>query len=150
LRRQEAEAALRVVQGITPEVVTLRDVEPDTLERYHPALLGADATGLLWRRCQHVVGENARVLGAASALSREDLAAAGALMAESHASLRDNYQVSSAELDAMVEAATASPGCFGARMTGGGFGGCTVNLVAEDAVTDFCQSVADRYRRATG
>ena len=68
-------------------------------------------------------------------------------MAESHASLRDNYQVSSAELDAMVEAATASPGCFGARMTGGGFGGCTVNLVAEDAVTDFCQSVADRYRR---
>ena len=105
---------------------------------------------MLWRRCHHVVHENARVTATAAALKEGKLAAVGALMAESHASLRDDYEVSCEELDTMVALATAQAGCVGARMTGGGFGGCTVNLVTDDAVAGFCERVSDQYRRATG
>jgi galactokinase len=149
-RRQQAEAGLRVLQARLPEARTLRDISLDDLEQQRGALLAADPSGVQWRRCHHVVAENARVLAAGRALERGDLGAMGELMAESHASLRDEYEVSCAELDAMVEAAKASPGHVGARMTGGGFGGCTVNLVASEVVEAFCQSVAGRYRRATG
>ncbi|HZU07443.1 MAG TPA: galactokinase [Chloroflexota bacterium] len=149
-RRQEAEAGLRVLQAQQPTLRTLRDVDPPLLEVARAALLAADPTGVLWRRCYHVVTENARVQAAAVALARGALAQVGALMSESHASLRDAYEVSCRELDALVAAAEASPGCLGARMTGGGFGGCTVNLVARDAVTAFCESVRHRYHDATG
>jgi galactokinase len=149
-RRQQAEAGLQILRAARPEATKLRDVDPALLEAQRAALLAADPSGVLWRRCHHVVTENARVLAAAAALQRGDLAAMGALMAASHASLRDDYEVSCAELDAMVEAALASPGCVGARMTGGGFGGCTVNLVATDAVTEFTTSVRERYHQATG
>jgi galactokinase len=149
-RRREAEAGLRVLQARVPKVKTLRDVDPDALERHRADLLAEDPTGVLWRRCRHVVSENARVLAAVSAFKQDDLRSAGALMAQSHASLRDDYEVSSAELDAMVAAAEQSPGYVGARMTGGGFGGCTVNLVANDAVAPFCQNVGDQYLSATG
>ena len=149
-RRREAEAALRVVRARTPEVCTLRDLDPERHENYRPDLLDADPGGTLWRRSRHVVSENERVLAAAAALSLSDLPRVGQLMAASHASLRDDYEVSSPELDAMVDAARLSPGCLGARMTGGGFGGCTVNLVAEDAAAVFCASLQERYQSATG
>ncbi len=149
-RRQQAEAALRVAQSVTPEAKTLRDLEPAKLERYQPALMAADSSGVLWRRARHVATEVARVRAAATALERNDLATAGSLMRESHASLRDDYEVSSPELDAMVTAASEHSACYGARMTGGGFGGCTVNLVAVDAVEDFCETLASRYAGATG
>lgn len=149
-RRREAEAALGVVRARAPEVSTLRDLDLTHHETYKSDLLDADPTGTLWRRSKHVVSENARVLAAAAALSQSDLHRAGRLMADSHASLRDNYEVSSLELNAMVEAARQSPGCLGARMTGGGFGGCTVNLVAEDMAAAFCASLQERYQRATG
>ena len=149
-RRREAEAGLQVLQAADDRVRTLRDVNPEMLERQRPALLAADPSGVLWRRCRHVVTENARVLAVAAALARRDLPAVRALMAASHTSLRDDYEVSCPELDAMVAAAEASPGFLGGRMTGGGFGGCTVNLVAGDAVAAFRDSVHERYRRATG
>jgi galactokinase len=149
-RRQQAEAALRVAQSVAPEVQTLRDVDPAALDRFESALLEADPSGVLWRRARHVATENARVRAAAEALAQGDLRAAGSQMRASHASLRDDYEVSSPELDAMVEAAAEHPSCFGARMTGGGFGGCTVNLVAHDAVADFCKTLINRYAGATG
>jgi galactokinase len=149
-RRQEAEAGLSLLQARQPELRTLRDVDRALLEQQRAALLAADPTGVLWRRCYHVVTENARVRAAAAALAQGALVRVGALMSESHASLRDAYEVSCPELDALVAAAAASPGCLGARLTGGGFGGCTVNLVASDAVPAFCASLRRRYHEATG
>lgn len=102
------------------------------------------------KRARHVITENARVLQAVDAATHNDLAKLGTLMNASHTSLRDDYQVSCAELDAMVEIARAQPGCFGARLTGAGFGGCTVNLVADDAVKAFGVNVAREYQSRTG
>ena len=97
-----------------------------------------------------MVTENARVEQAAAALATGDLVLFGRLMAQSHRSLRDDYEVSCAELDAMVEAAAGAPGLRGTRMTGGGFGGCTVSLVDEADVDDFKAHVAREYRAAVG
>ncbi|MGH8185451.1 MAG: galactokinase, partial [Steroidobacteraceae bacterium] len=104
----------------------------------------------VFRRCRHVVSENERVRAFANALERVDVGAIGALMADSHRSLRDDYDVSCAELDAMVEIASGAPGLLGTRMTGGGFGGCTVSLVRESHVVDFRAHVAGRYAAVTG
>src|SRR5262249_48246225 len=146
-RRQQAEAGLEVLRERLPELKTLRDVEPDSLERCRDDLLAAGPSGMLWRRCHHVVHENARVTAAAAAVKQGKVEVVGAVMAESHASLRDDYEVSCVELDTMVAVATAQAGCVGARMTGGGFGGCTVNLVTDDAVAGFCARVSDLYSR---
>ncbi len=97
------------------------------------------------QRARHIITENARVLQAVAAAQANDLATFGALMNESHASLRDDYAVSCAELDTMVEIARQQPGCLGARLTGAGFGGCTVNLVRDDAVDAFVADVAREY-----
>jgi len=102
------------------------------------------------RRARHVVSENARVLAAAQALGAGDARRVGALMTESHGSLRDDFEVSRPELDAMVEIALAQDRCFGARMTGAGFGGCAVALVARDAAERFASAVAKRYESEVG
>jgi galactokinase len=96
-----------------------------------------------------VITENARVLAAGDALERGDLREFGKLMAASHESLRDDYEVSCDELDLMVELAEKIEGVYGARMTGGGFGGCTVNLVAEDHAEEFQEIIAREYERIT-
>jgi galactokinase len=116
----------------------LRDATPADLDRLDPADVGH-------RRARHVLAENQRTLDAADALADGDLAETGRLMAASHASLRDDYEVSGPALDAVVEVAADSPGCFGARMTGGGFAGCAVALVAAGAVEAFCASVAECF-----
>lgn len=149
-RRQQAEAGLQLLQARLPGVKTLRDVTSETLESQHDALLAEDPSGTLWRRCKHVVTEDQRVLGAGVALTEGDLSRMGHLMAASHASLRDDYEVSCEELDLLVATALETAGCYGARMTGGGFGGCTVNLVANEAVAAFTERVARHYREATG
>jgi len=105
---------------------------------------------LVYRRCRHVISENTRVVKAAAALERGDFTDFGRLMDESHRSLRDDYEVSCDELDVMVKLAGALPVTFGARMMGGGFGGCTVNLVASESVGEFKRTVADAYQKATG
>ena len=104
----------------------------------------------LYRRAHHVVSENQRTIDAADALARDDAALVGSLMVSSHASLRDDYEVSGPELDAMVEAAVAAPGCLGARMTGGGFAGCAVALVESSALDDFIFETTQVYRHQTG
>jgi galactokinase len=102
------------------------------------------------RRARHVVTENARVVAAAVALGAGDARRVGELMTESHRSLRDDFQVSRAELDAMVGIALAQESCYGARMTGAGFGGCAVALVARDSAERFAAGVAERYEREVG
>jgi galactokinase len=104
----------------------------------------------IYRRCRHVVTENQRVLDSVQALAAGDAARFGELMDASHRSLRDDYEVSCDELDAMVEAAWQAPGIVGARMTGGGFGGCAVALVEEGQAERFRKMVATQYRQATG
>ncbi len=103
-----------------------------------------------WRRAEHVVSENARTLAAADAMVADDAAELGALMTESHRSLRDQFAVSSDALDTIVAAAESTVGCFGARMTGGGFAGCAVALVDVDETDRFLVEVASAYERGTG
>jgi galactokinase len=104
----------------------------------------------VYSRCRHVVTENERTQEALRVLYAHNLRKFGRLMGESHRSLRDDYEVSCKELDLMVEIASAQPGVLGARMTGGGFGGCTINLVESDAVEAFKQNVAAKYFAQTG
>jgi galactokinase len=143
-RRADCEAGVRAIAARVPGVRALRDVTPAILETNRAAL-----PDRVYRRCRHVVTENARVLDAAYSLDQGDLDAFGSLMGASHRSLRDDYDVSCLELDAMVEIALGA-GAYGARMTGGGFGGCTVSLVAAGAVDDFRARVAERYLQRTG
>lgn len=144
-RRAECEAGVRHFASLLPNIRALRDVSAADLERF-----GAGLNELIYKRCRHVITENARVLAAAEALERRDLSQFGELMAESHRSLRDDYEVSCAELNIMVELAGSVEGVYGARMTGGGFGGSTINLVKTEGVTEFKKSVATGYREATG
>ncbi len=144
-RRADCEAGVRHFAKVLPDIHALRDVTVDDLKR-----CGSDLNETIYKRCRHVITENARVLEAAAALERDDLNRVGGLMAESHRSLRDDYEVSCVELDTMVDLATPIEGVFGARMTGGGFGGCTINLVKADGVGEFRRTVASRYAQETG
>jgi galactokinase len=144
-RRAECEESVRLLARELPEVRSLRDVTIEDLER-----TGGELPEVIRKRSRHIVSENARVAAAAAALQREDLKTFGELMGESHRSLRDDYEVSCEELDLMVDIANQAEGVFGARLTGGGFGGCTINLVAADSVDLFTQSVASGYAQATG
>ncbi len=144
-RRADCEAGVRFLQQFLPEIRALRDVSLRHLEQY-----GGGMAKVTFRRCHHVVTENARTLEAAEALKQSDLPRFGKLMAESHASLRDDYEVSCKELDLMVQLAGSYPGVFGARMTGGGFGGCTINLVEARTADEFRAHIMNAYQLATG
>jgi len=137
-RRARCEAAVATIQRTAPFVTALRDVTPEMLEEVKPEL-----DEITYRRARHVLRENAYVLQAVDALEVDDLATVGELFYASHASLRDDYAVSSPELDQLVDIARATPGVIGARLTGAGFGGCTINLVHDDAV----EALRDRVMR---
>jgi galactokinase len=144
-RRSECEQAVAILKQHYPKIRALRDV--------NIAQLNAHATELpevVYRRARHVVSENERVLASETALQAGDLAAFGLLMNASHASLRDDYEVSVAAMDVLVDAAQQAPGCYGSRLTGAGFGGCTVSLVEPAAVEAFSAQVAARYQAETG
>ncbi len=143
-RREACENSVRHLQKHLPAIRALRDVTLKDLERF-----GADLTETELRRSRHVITENQRVLSAAEALRRGSLQEFGRLMFESHSSLRDDYEVSCRELDLLVEFAKKLDGVLGARMTGGGFGGCTVNLVLNDNVKQFKAEMEQRYLAAT-
>ena len=144
-RRAECGAGVRHLQRFLPAIRALRDVTEEQFATY-----GSDMSPVLRRRCRHVISENARVLEAADALRDGNLERFGELMLQSHISLRDDYQVSCDELDLMVEVARGGRGVYGARMTGGGFGGCTVNLVKPDDVEEFKATVARKYQQKVG
>lgn len=144
-RRAACEEGVRILKQHLPGIRSLRDVLRSDLERNRSKL-----PEVIYRRCRHVVTENARVEEAALALAGPDLSRFGKLMAESHVSLRDDYEVSCRELDIMVELAQKQPGVYGARMTGGGFGGCTINLVRASEAENFRKHMASAYEQATG
>jgi galactokinase len=144
-RRAQCEAAAAVLARDDPCIQSLRDVTPAMLP-----LVQGRVDEVTYRRCRHVVTENVRVGEAVAALAVGDGAAVGALFAASHASLREDFEVVSPELDALVEIATSVPGVAAARMTGAGFGGCTINLVERDAVGDLRARVQAEYPGRTG
>lgn len=139
-RRGQCEKAARIF-GVS----ALRDVSPARFETEAGRL-----DEVTRRRARHVVGENERTVQAAEALRRGDAVAVGRLMNASHASLRDDFAVSSRELDVMVECGRTHPACLGIRMTGAGFGGCAVALIHEERAEAFTSAVAASYRAATG
>jgi galactokinase len=144
-RRAECEAGVRHLAKHLPLVRALRDVTLEDLEAYAHGM-----QDVVLRRCRHVVTENARVIKAAAALEAGDLITFGGLMRLSHLSLRDDFAVSCSELDLMVELGQQVKGVYGTRMTGGGFGGCTISLVKADCVQAFQRTVGEGYERATG
>ncbi|MGC0775163.1 MAG: galactokinase [Candidatus Acidiferrum sp.] len=144
-RREECEEAVRCLEKAVPNIRALRDVSLEQLEA-HRGLLSE----VLYKRAKHIVTENGRVLRSVQALRAGDLRKFGEYMAQSHASLRDLFEVSCAELDLMVDLANRQPGVYGARMTGGGFGGATINLVDGEHATEFAESVAKGYEKQTG
>ena len=135
-RVQQCQDGLRAVKKLRPEVVGMRDIEMSML----------DGQGIAERRLRHVITENDRVLDAVDAVRSGDAATLGQILSAAHRSLRDDYQVSCPQLDLLVALAEVQPGCFGARMVGGGFGGCTLNLVRTDAAPAFIQAVLGEYR----
>jgi galactokinase len=145
LRRSQCEAAVAAIALDDPAVRSLRDVTP-----FHLAAARTRMDPVAYRRAEHVVTENQRVTKAVAALEAGDLAEVGVAFAASHASLRDRFEVVSPELDAMVEIALSVPGVVAARMTGAGFGGCTINLVRPEAIEGLRTVVEREYPARTG
>ncbi|MGA8489923.1 MAG: galactokinase [Terriglobales bacterium] len=144
-RRRECEEGLQALKHVLPAIRALRDVTLNELEQHQNRL-----SPIIYKRLRHVVTENERVKMAASALQSGDMAQFGCLMADSHRSLRDDYEVSAPELDLMVELASGQDGVYGARMTGGGFGGCTINLVGSAHAEAVQQKLEQNYQARTG
>jgi galactokinase len=144
-RRAECEAAVDRLRRFLPGLRALRDLTPAQLDEYGPRL---DAT--LQARCRHVVTEDARVAAAAAALTAGDFRRLGELLNASHASLRNDYEVSCPELDLMAEICRRQPGVYGARMMGGGFGGCALAVAEPAAVEALRRRILAEYAPATG
>jgi galactokinase len=144
-RRDEVESGQAILQRERPDLNLLRDA---TLEDLETCKSKMSASSFL--RCRHIITENQRVLDAREALLHEDMKRFGTLMIEAHESMRDDFQASCAEIDTLVEIATQQPECFGARITGGGFGGCTVNIVRVEAVEQFVATLKSEYAAKTG
>jgi galactokinase len=144
-RRQECEQGVALLQKHYPGIESLRDVSPPQLQAHQNAL-----GDVVFRRCLFVIEENQRVEATCRHLLAGELAEVGQLLYASHAGLRDNYEVSCRELDVLVEVARPLPGVYGARMMGGGFGGCTINLVQAGQVAAFVAHMASSYEQQTG
>lgn len=144
-RREECEAGMEMLAEFVPGASSLRDVSVAKFSE-----LAGRLPEPVRSRCRHVVTENERVHNAVKAIEHSDFARLGRLMYESHESLRDDYEVSCRELDLLVDAARRIPGVVGARMTGGGFGGCTINLVEVGVFNEFVEQLQSRYRSALG
>ncbi|ETT77596.1 galactokinase [Paenibacillus sp. FSL R7-277] len=145
-RRSQCEEALAILKQEVPSLSYLAEVKPEQFELLQDRI--TDET--VRRRARHVVEENQRVLDSVEVLKNNDLKQFGLYMNDSHVSLRDLYEVSCEELDVMVEEAQRIPGTLGSRMTGAGFGGCTVSLVHEDDVQRFITEVGEAYKNRTG
>ena len=145
LRRQSCEKACAAIQKTNPEVKALRDVSPALLETCREAMDPVD-----YSRALHVVGEDDRVMRGVELLKAGDVEGFGKLLFESHESSRFNFENSCPELDALVELAHTIPGCAGARLSGGGFGGISIHLVREDMAEQYCERLKTAYESMTG
>ena len=146
LRREQCEAALKILQSVKPELKCLCDLTPNEFDEISNKITDP----VILKRATHVIDENYRAIAAAENLKGGDLTAFGVLMQASHISLRDNYQVTVPELDILAETAWTLEGVRGSRMTGGGFGGCTVSIVEENAIENFKRVISETYTRKTG
>jgi galactokinase len=144
-RREECDEGVRILKAWYPDIRALRDVSVEQMERHATSI-----PATIYKRCCHVAAENQRVLEGAKCLTEGQVGRFGDLMEQSHRSLRDFYEVSCRELDMMVELAESLGGFQGGRMTGGGFGGCTVNLVTSADAATFAEQISERYHAATG
>jgi galactokinase len=144
-RRQECEQGVAILSKRFPGIKALRDATIEQLDACKPEL-----NEVVYRRCRHVITENDRVLESIRVLKQGDLESFGRLMDASHNSLRDLYEVSCPEIDRLVDLARKVPGVLGSRITGGGFGGCTVNLVDSNSIAGFSRLVVDSYLKETG
>ena len=144
-RRAACEEGVRLLRPYLGPIAALRDVEPQELERHRRVL-----PELVYRRCRHIVTENARVLEAERALKVGDFAACGEAMNASHASMRDDFEITCPEIDFLVGLPQGLAGVYGSRMTGGGFGGCTVSLIEAGAVERVTQHIIEGYRAGAG
>jgi galactokinase len=143
-RRAETDGALIALQQHLP-ITCLAELTKEDLEKHRFIF-----SETVYKRVKHIVEECARVADAEKAMKAGDMETLGRLLNESHASLKDLYEVTGKELDALAEAAQSHPACLGSRMTGGGFGGCTVSIVKTDAVDDFKNYVCAEYKQKTG
>jgi galactokinase len=141
VRRREVEAGQVKVRERFPQIHDLRDATLDQLLACESELAPQS-----FRRCRHIITENRRVLEARDAMLTGDPIALGSIMSAAHASERDDFECSIDEIDFLVETAIQSRGCYGARLTGGGFGGCTVNLVDAAHIDDFVSALRSAYR----
>ncbi|HEY2472616.1 MAG TPA: galactokinase [Terracidiphilus sp.] len=144
-RRAEVEEAAAVIARHRPEVTFLRDATVDDLEKW-----GGEMSPNALKRARHVITENTRTVAAADALIKHDLKELGRLMAEAHLSYSRDFEASCLEADTMVMLANQLPGLIGARLTGGGFGGCTINLVDRQKAIDFAEALGANYANETG
>ena len=144
-RRAQVEEACRILATHRPEIKFLRDATVEDLEKW-----GHEIDPEALKRARHVITENNRTVAAAHALIANDMPTLGRLMHEAHISYSKDFEASCVEADTMVDLAQDLPGLIGARLTGGGFGGCTINLVQKDKAADFAADLKDRYKQATG
>lgn len=144
-RVKQCREGVEALRQVRPQIRSLRDANMEDLREIEGKM-----PDLIYRRCRHVVGENARVLTAVEAMETSNIVKLGALMYESHLSLRDDYGVSCPELDALVEIARDTGYVLGARLTGAGFGGCTINLLPKHNLREFIEEVLPRYKDARG
>src|SRR4030095_3607137 len=145
IRREQCEDGANAIQKTHPEVHSLRDVSASLLELHRNKLLPE-----VYRRCRFVIEENERVFATCENLQKDDLAAAGHLLYDSHSGLKEKYEVSCKELDLLVDLVRDEEGVVGARMMGGGFGGCTINLVKESAIESLVEKISPVYKNKTG
>jgi len=144
-RREACEEGVRMLRPYLGPIAALRDVTPKALERHRRVL-----PELVYRRCRHIVTENARVLESERALKAGDFVACGKAMNASHASMRDDFEITCPEIDFLADFTQKQAGVYGSRMTGGGFGGCTVSLIEADAVEQVRPLIIDAYRLVSG
>lgn len=144
-RRADCEEAVRLLKKFVPDIKSLRDVDAKTFDQFASHL-----PEQVYKRARHVVEEIERTQLAIPFLENGDIEQFGRLLNKCHGSLRDLYEVSISELDVMVQVAQSLPGCYGARLTGAGFGGCTVNLVSMEKVEDFANQLSAGYKAKTG
>jgi galactokinase len=145
VRRQQCEEGVALVSKSHPGVKSLRDVTMEMLQK-EVAPVNAE----IFRRCKYVIEENARLLAACEDLKKGDIVSLGKKMFETHTGLSTEYNVSCKELDFLVEYVTNKPGVLGARMMGGGFGGCTINLVKDDAIPELLKEISPAYQKSMG
>ncbi|RYX89621.1 galactokinase, partial [bacterium] len=144
-RREQCEAGVKIIQKYRPEVKSLRDIPLELLQEHKN-----EFDPVIYKRCEYVIKENMRLLSACNDLNNNDLVSFGQRISQSHIGLRDDYEVSCKELDILVDLADQEQSILGSRMMGGGFGGCTINLVKEEAIEEVGQKISKEYKARTG